>query len=125
MSIPKLVFVYNADATIFAIANDILRKVIAPETQECNLCKITYGVLGPKEEWSTFLASLPYQKTFLHRDEFVAKYPDKISAALPAVFVEQDGILSELVTAGEMNETKTISDISALITNKIKNHDRV
>ncbi len=115
---PTLLFVYNADSTIFAVASDIVKKIIAPQTQECNLCKITYGALTPKEEWSNFLSSLPQEKTFLHRDEFASQYPNKKSVALPAVFVERAGALSELITAEEMKKTKTIADIATLVIRK-------
>ncbi len=120
MNTVKLIFVYNADSTLFAVASDIVKKIVAPQTQECNLCKITYGVLTPKEEWSNFLASLPQEKIFLHRDEFASKYPGKKSVALPAVFVERAGALSELITAEEMNKTKTITDIITLVTGKMQ-----
>ncbi len=120
MNTTKLIFVYNADSTIFAIASDIVKKIVAPQTQECNLCKITYGALTPKEEWSNFLASLPQEKVFLHRDEFASQHPDKKNIALPAVFLESAGNLSEFITAGEMNRAKTIPDIVTLVTDKLK-----
>lgn len=115
----ELVFVYNADSTLFAVASDFVKKIVAPNAQECNLCKITYGALSPNEEWSSFLATLPQEKVFLHRDEFRSLYPDKKGIALPAIFIRQDGTLATLVTADKINNTKTIGDLVALVTNAL------
>ena len=115
----ELVFVYNADSTLFAVASDFVKKIVAPNAQECNLCKITYGALSPNEEWSSFLATLPQEKVFLHRDEFRSLYPDKRDLALPAIFTRQNGVLMELVAAKKVNGAKTIGDIIALVTNAL------
>lgn len=116
----KLIFVYNADSGIFATALDVVKKVVAPESQECNLCKVTYDVLSPKEEWTNFLATIPQEKKFLHRDGFMAAYPGYKAIALPAIFLGQDGTLTELVTAKEINGAKTTADLIALVADKIK-----
>lgn len=115
----ELVFVYNADSTLFAVASDFVKKIVAPSTQECNLCKITYGALSPNEEWSSFLATLPQEKVFLHRDEFRSLYPDKKDFALPAIFERRNGVLTELVAAERVNGAKTIGDIIALVANAL------
>lgn len=115
----ELVFVYNADSTLFAVASDFAKKILAPERQECSLCKITYGLLSPNEEWRSFLATLPHEKVFLHRDEFRSLYPDKKDLTLPAIFERQNGVLTELVAAKRINGTKTIGDLIALVANAL------
>lgn len=115
----ELVFVYNADSTPFAVASDFVKKIVAPSTQECNLCRITYGALSQSEEWSSFLATLPQEKVFLHRDEFRSRYPDKKDLALPAIFERRNSALTELVVAEKVNRAKTVGDIIALVTNAL------
>jgi len=115
----ELMFVYNADSTFFAVANDFLKKIVAPQTQECNLCTVTHGAFTPKEKWRDFLATLPQEKVFLHRDEFRSIYPDKTNTNLPAILSKRNGIVSQVATAEEINEAKTIPDLIALITDRV------
>jgi len=114
----KLIFVYNADSTFFAVANDFVRKIVAPNSQECNLCKITYGVIGKKEEWSEYLAKLPMEKAFLHKDEFRREYPSEAQTELPAIFSEGKGTLSIFMSAQEMNQVQSIDELISAINKK-------
>ena len=82
---PTIVFVYNADSGLFNTLTDIAHKIFAPQTYECNLCAITYGNFGMRDEWQEFLASVDAELEFLHRDELAARY-GITAAALPAVF---------------------------------------
>src|SRR3989344_6096436 len=115
----KLIFVYNADATFFAVANDFVRKIVAPNSQECNLCKITYGVTGKKEEWSDYLSTVPMEKVFLHKDEFRHAYPKEMHTELPAIFVEDKGVLSVFMTVQEMNKVRSIDELIGAINQKL------
>ncbi len=123
MSIDKndtLLFVYNADSTIFASLGDFTRKLVAPETSGCNLCTITYGLMNMKDEWKEFIDTLAQQKTFLHRDEFVKKYPEQSKIPLPAIFVISNGSLNELVTAQEIDKKKDIAGLKELLLSKME-----
>jgi len=115
----KLIFVYNADSSFFAVANDFVRKIVAPNSQECNLCKITYGVTGKKEEWSEHLTTLPMEKVFLHKDEFRRAYPNETHTELPAIFVENKDVLSSFLSAQEMNKISSISEMISAINQKL------
>lgn len=115
-----LLFVYNADSTFFAQVSDFARKVIAPQTYKCNLCMITYGLFEMKDEWKEFVDTLPQRKIFLHRDEFVKKYPEQSKIPPPAIFVISNGSLNELVTAQEINQEKDIAGLKKLLLLKIE-----
>jgi len=115
----KLIFVYNADSSFFAAANDFVRKIVAPSSQKCNLCKITYGVTGKKEEWGDYLATLPIEKVFLHKDEFRRAYSKEMRTELPAIFVEDKGVLSVFMTAQEMNKVHSIDELISTINQKL------
>lgn len=115
----KLIFVYNADSSFLAVANDFVRKLVAPNSQECNLCKITYGVTGKKEAWGDYLATLPMEKVFLHKNEFRGAYPNEARTELPAIFVENEDHLSLFMSAEEINKTRDISELINAINQKI------
>ena len=63
-----IIFIYNAKSGLVAGLSDAVIKIVAPSQSECNLCKITYGPLSMKEEWTQFLETLPQEKVFLHKD---------------------------------------------------------
>ena len=115
----QLLFVYNADSSVFAQVSDYAHKLIFPQTYQCSLCKITYGNLGMKKEWKVFIEQLPYKAIFLHRDEFFSQYPKLKDETLPAVFQLKNGTLSELVTSKEINQRKTIEELKNIILTKL------
>lgn len=114
----KFIFVYNAGSSFFSTVNDVVRKVIAPNTQECNLCRITYGPLSMKDEWKNFLESLPQKKIFLHKDEFQNMYPSEVDTELPAIFIDEKGEINLFISAQEVNAARNIGDLITLVNNK-------
>ena len=115
-----LLFVYNADSTFFASLIDFAHKVVTPKTYRCNLCMITYGLFEMKGEWKEFLDTLPQQKTFLHKDDFVKKYPEQAKFPLPAIFIISNSAISELVSAREINQEKDLESLKNLLLSKLK-----
>ncbi len=111
----ELIFVYNADSGIFSALADVAHKAISPETYPCNLCKITFGAISEKEEWKKYIASLPHDSTFLHRDEFHAAYPSMRQVPLPAVFARTGDHLEVVVPAEVLHTAKTKEDLIALV----------
>lgn len=85
----KLLFVYNADAGLPNLVADIARKLFAPRSYPCQLCKITHGYFRARSEWLVFVRSLAVEAEFLHRDEPRTRYGLEIP--LPAVVREQEG----------------------------------
>ncbi len=115
-----LIFVYNADASFFSQLTDYIHKSISPSTYQCNLCGLTYGAMGMKKGWKDFIQKLPLSVKFLHKNEFVKKYPKLQNTALPAAFIEKDGGISLLITSQEINKQKTITDLENLVQFKLK-----
>ena len=118
----KLIFVYNADSSVFSQVSDAVKKVVTPSKYECNLCMITYGAISMKDEWREFLDALPFEKEFLHRDEFQKQYPELESTKLPAIFISQNNALNLLISAEEINKQKNITGLKDIISAKIKLH---
>jgi len=118
---PQLVFVYNADSTLRAAAEDFITRIVAPDTYACNLCMITYGSVSMKTPWRAFLDSLPNEKIFLHRDEFHKKYPHYADSVLPAIFLsDSDSGLNILMSADEINGVADMEALKKLLTEKLK-----
>lgn len=110
-----LIFVYNADSGIFNSLSDTAHKIISPSTYQCNLCKITYGIINEKDEWKSFILRLPYKIKFLHRNEFNKKYPGT-KEKLPAIFEISNNKPMLVISADKINKCKNLSDLKSLVT---------
>lgn len=91
--ISKLIFVYNANSGTINSLLDSAHKIISPQTYDCKLCDLTYGVFKENDEWLRFRESINKNNTpassdsrdannnitleFLHKDEFNNKYWSK------------------------------------------------
>lgn len=117
----KIIFVYNADSSLFAQITDYAHKVIAPRTYQCNLCKITYDNLGMKQEWREFIQKLPLDVEFLHKDKFVKLYPKMQAASFPAAFKKNNDKISILIISEEINKQHTVKDLENLLLSKVEN----
>lgn len=120
MSKTRLIFVYNADSGLFNTVTDIAHKLLSPKTYECNLCSITHNIFSIKENWVKFLEELDAECEFLHKDEFLKKYPDKM-VAFPVIFKMQNDQPVLWIDADSINEMKSVDDLKSLILGKILN----
>ncbi len=100
----KLVFVYNADSGLINTLIDIGHKAISPQTYECNLCGLTFGLVGEHKQWKKFREESNTEMEFLHRDEFEQKYSRKFEYP---VILKEDNDLSVMISQAELNEIKT------------------
>ena len=114
-----LIFVYNADSDIFSSVTDAMHKIVSPDTYKCNLCKLTYGNVAIREEWRNFLATLTAHKEFLHKDEFVASYPNLASVELPAILLKTRDGIEPFISAKDINAQTTLDDLIALVSRKV------
>jgi len=110
----KLVFVYNADSGVFNTLSDIAHKLISPSTYQCNLCNLTHGYFTAREEWTTFLHDLDADIEFLHRDEYVNRYPDT-EVEFPAIFVDTSDELRLWVDRSVINTLTTPDALMEMI----------
>jgi hypothetical protein len=80
--VSKLIFVYNATSGKLNSLLDSAHKIASPDTYECRLCHLTFGVFKENELWARFRESLTntnssLQLEFLHKDEFEKQYWSK------------------------------------------------
>jgi len=118
----KLIFVYNADSSLPALALDFAHKLFSPETYPCNLCNLTYGYFTMKKEWKQFIKNLPVKLQFHHRDTFMKQYPSHKKTSLPAIFEEsEEGKITEIISAQKINQAKSLKDLEKLVTAEVEN----
>ena len=110
----KLVFVYNADSGLFNTLTDIAHKLMSPGTYECNLCNLTHGYFMAREEWTTFLHDLDADIEFLHRDEYMDRYPDA-KVDFPAIFVNSYDELKLWIDKSVINEMSSADALMEMI----------
>src|SRR3989338_4153769 len=110
-----IIFIYNAKSGLLAGLSDAVTKIVAPSQYECNLCKITYGPLSMKEEWAQFLATLPQEKVFLHKDELIGQYEALNNYALPTIFLKHDNRFSLLVSKDKLNTLKSVMELKYVL----------
>ncbi len=115
----KLLFVYNSNGTVVSLIKDTARKVLAPKTYPCNLCRITYPFAAMEEEWKKFIQSLPHEAVFLHRDEFHKKYPQFAATSLPAVFVDDESGMRPIISHESINRVSSVPELIDIVKNSL------
>jgi len=112
---PQLLFVYNADSGLYNTLTDMAHKILSPETYACSLCSITHGVFTERDEWRSFIKTLPVNSTFLHRDDFHQQYSGMKNLSLPAVLLQSDDGLVELMGRESIVDCHSVKDLSSRI----------
>lgn len=116
----ELIFLYNADSGLFNAMSDFAHKLLSPSTYSCSLCMLTYGNAGMTKEWRTFLESLPFKKTFLHKDE-VQNVGIESPEKLPAILLkDKAGKITQLVSAQELNQLQSMKELIQLLLKQLK-----
>jgi hypothetical protein len=115
---PILIFVYNADSSLFNSLTDFAHKIFSPQTYQCNLCAITYSASGMKKEWREFLDHFDMPMEFLHRDELKERY-DTEGVPLPAIFKKNGNELETWIDAEAINACRSIDDLKQLMMSKL------
>ena len=116
---PKLVFVYNADSGFFEALRDGVTKIVSPATYPCRLCALTFGLATMKPHWRSFVDELGIPVQFLHKDEFMQKYPHE-EAEFPSAYMDRGGELDVFISVEEMNSAKTLDELVEIVKSKLK-----
>ncbi len=111
----KLLFVYNANGGAFNLLADIGHKILSPATYACSLCSITHGIFKEKTQWKEFIATLPMDCIFLHRDEFLHQYPNH-HEPLPAVYLSTAEGLVPCLSAHQLDNCQNMQDLIKQLT---------
>ena len=112
-----LLFVWNADSGWQHALMDSLHKVVRPESYPCSLCRLTYGVVGPRADWKRFLKEWGRPAAFLHRDEFHAMDATGRweGLALPAVLAWRSGEWEPVIGAETLSGLESLEQLTGLL----------
>jgi len=114
----ELIFVYNAKSGKMNAMKDYFHKVVSPKTYGCNLCSLTYDMLGMKSEWKRTIENMGLKTVFLHKDELAKRY--SLSFELPVILQKKGDQISVLISAEEINKTKNLNELIKCIDKRIK-----
>jgi len=114
----KLIFVYNADSSLFNQVGDLIHKTISPKTYQCRLCGLTYSGVSMNKDWRDFIQSLHIKAEFLHKDEFTKTYPEFANSQFPAVFIKTGQEMRLFISSREINQQQTLEALRNLVQTK-------
>ena len=118
----RLIFIYNADSGLRNALLDGAHKALSPNTYQCNLCDLTYGVFKERKAWKKVRQEMEWNMEFLHKDEFKKQYASKFGHKFefPIVLIALDDELQVFISARELNELKTMEALIDLINKRGK-----
>ena len=119
MSSRKIIFVYNAKRNLFNMLTDYVHKVVHPSTYQCSLCNLTHTNMGMKNGWKTFIGTLEDEKTFLYKDDFITKYHGHSAITFPAIFLEDNETLHQVMSATELKGIKSLAELQHALRTKL------
>jgi len=116
----KLIFIYNADAGLQNMIMDSAHKIFSPDTYECSLCNITYGVFTENSVWKKFRKATDIKMEFLHKDEFAKTYASKFGYkfTFPIVLHASEKGLEVFVKTEELDKLENSEELIQLITER-------
>lgn len=114
----EIIFVYNANSDKISGIKDMFKKILHPSAYECNLCLVTFGNFGIKKQWKAANEASNIERTFLHKDEFLMRFPESDFNEFPAAFRYQKDQLSVFIGMEEMNKVNSIEELEDLIQEK-------
>lgn len=113
----KILFVYNADATLRSDVRLFFTKLLAPAKYPCKLCAITYGNFTMRRSFRRFLGASPHSVIMLHRDEFRARFHD--DTPLPAVFELLGDQVRIILSADDLGDIGTVDALVSRVESAI------
>lgn len=117
MLLKELIFVYNANSGKMNAMKDYFHKVISPKTYNCNLCSLTYDLLGMKSEWKKAIEKTGLKTVFLHKDELEDRY--SVSYELPVILIKEGNNVKTILNALEIKQTRNLNELIRQLNNKL------
>jgi len=106
----QLVFVYNAKANRIHKMFDFAHKIISPATYPCDLCALTHGHFGEREDWTTFLQESNFKIEFHHIEDFEQKYG--LKDEYPIIYTRTSDSLKPLLNAKEIAKLNDVNELT-------------
>ena len=121
----RLIFIYNANSGLKNALLDAAHKAISPNTYQCNLCDLTFGVFKEKKAWKNFREEKKWDMEFLHKDEYKTKYASKFGHKFefPIVLIAVNDQLQVFISTTELNELENMEALIDLVSKRGKEID--
>ena len=118
----RLIFIYNANSGLRNALLDSAHKALSPQTYQCNLCDLTFGLINEKKTWKKFRKEAGWSLEFLHKDEFNKQYASKFGYKFefPIVLIAVNNELQVFISTKELNELENTDALIDLIKNRQK-----
>ncbi|MEO7617813.1 MAG: GTPase [Candidatus Saccharibacteria bacterium] len=116
-----LIFVYNAESGMTNALLDVGRRVFTPESYPCSLCAVTYGPFGMKKDWKEFTRKLPYEVTFLHKDELPKAVLSK-NLTFPSLVLKNEDGISVLIDGAEFKKILDLESLKTQVSKALSSH---
>jgi hypothetical protein len=117
----KLLFIYNANSGARNAILDSAHKIFSPNTYQCSLCDLTFGVFTENKSWKKFKSNAGLSMEFLHKDEFSRKYKSKFGYkfSFPIVLVETNDRLEVFITTKELDALNNVENLIKIVQGRI------
>jgi len=119
----EIIFVYNAKSDLFSTLSDFSHKLFFPSTYPCSLCQLTYGNMAIKKRWATYLDTLPYTKTFLHKDE-ITEIETNFIEEFPVILINTKELgVETLMYARELNQLPILDNLIDILGKRLEKYN--
>ena len=113
----KLIFVYNAKASLANRTFDFAHKIISPSTYKCDLCTLTHGAIGERSEWTNFRNQSSVEMEFYHIEEFENRYNRK--ETYPIIFTSINDNLNLVLDCKAINGMNSTQELISALSAKL------
>src|SRR5574337_1367852 len=118
-SLPKVIFVYNANSGFMHSMNDLFRKTASPNTYACKLCSLTYSGAFMNKVWKEYISRLSIEAVFMHKDEFTKAYPSA-QTAFPVILLETGQAMTTLIGSKDFKNMKDLPNLMSLLAKRLQ-----
>ena len=115
MSTKTLIFVYNANSGGWSALADWVHKTLRPSTYPCELCEMTYGILGMRRVWAEFIRQGGFEALFTYKDLVSQDYPELPTGALPAIYLKDAQQVREVVSSKDFSRLGSVESLIKLL----------
>lgn len=121
-ALKKLIFIYNANSGKHNRLFHVAHKIWSPNTYNCNLCDITFGIFKEKKAWKNFREASQTPMEFLHKNEFSKRYASKFGYKItyPIILAETDFNLEIYISTDELDAIEKAENLIQLIKKRLK-----
>lgn len=120
----SLLFVYNAESGLANALVDTGRRIFRPKEYACALCQITYGPFGMKNDWKKFISELPYEVSFLHKDELAEKFK-KMDLDYPCLVLEDSDDIKIIINGTEFRKIKDLDTLQKKVVEGLSAQNKI